>query len=442
MMTMSQVDAELARVSGEINRVNAEMAARGRSEYTPDEMVYLEDLLSQGETLQAHKRQLQADAIAARASQPVVNLPSPGNNWNATSGPLAGRPSVSGGTLASAHAPDHGWGSFGNFLGALKRQALGMGTDQRLYNSVSTLGTTQDGPSGGFAAPPEYAATISQVVMGEGSLVQRFSPVITGSGQVIYPVDETTAHGTSGIVAGWYAEGSTFTDKKPLLAQRTVTLQKAGVLVQLSDELVSDAPAIQQHVMLKIAEALAGTVNEAIVAGTGVAQPLGLKNAPGKITQAKSTAGVTSLQARDVLNMLSRLPTGAQRGAFWLCHNSVLPEIHALTFGTASTPLFTPDFRSSPAGKLLGLDIVSTEYCQSVNAAAGDIYLVAPSGYLLAVHSSGLRTAASIHMAFAQDLSSFRATYRVGGTPLASAPISRKNGALTLSHIIDLAVRS
>jgi HK97 family phage major capsid protein len=177
-------------------------------------------------------------------------------------------------------------------------------------------------------------------------------------------------------------------------------------------------------------------VNEALVTGTGVAKPLGLLSAPGLITQAKSTS---TLAAIDLAAMLSRLLPQAVGDSFWLMHSSVLPKIWTLVL--SNMPVYATDFRQSPYGTLLGRPVFTSEFCSDYNTL-GDLFLVSPSGYLLAVKAGGVSTAASLHWAFSQDVSSFRCTMRVGGTPLASAATARKNGTTTLGHIVAMGVRS
>jgi HK97 family phage major capsid protein len=272
--------------------------------------------------------------------------------------------------------------------------------------------------------------------MGEDSLVAKFNPMLTGSNQVVIPVDETTGYGTSGIYGEWLAEAGAYTDRKPVLQQRTVTLNKVGVMVQLSDELANDAPAIQSFVMRKAAETITSKVNEALVTGSGVGKPLGLLSAPGLITQAKSAS---TLAAVDLASMLSRLLPQAVNDSFWLVHSSVLPKIWTLVL--SNMPVYATDYRQSPYGTLLGRPVYTSEFCSDYNTL-GDLFLVSPSGYLLAVKAGGVQTSASVHWAFSQDVQSFKAGMRVGGTPLASAATARKNGTNTLGHIVAMGVRS
>ncbi len=47
----------------------------------------------------------------------------------------------------------------------------------------------------------------------------------------------------------------------------------------------------------------------------------------------------------------------------------------------------------------------------------------------------------SMHLWFDQGATAFRWTFRIGGQPWLSAPISRKNGSNTLSHFVALQTR-
>jgi HK97 family phage major capsid protein len=428
--TLSQKRAE---VVGDIEAIKASVAAANRVEFTDDEATKVDTLVAQAEHLSNQIDRLKKTE-ALSASMSVTEPRQVQAIAQSATAPV--RPVFTGGTAVSATFANHGFTrGFSEFLSAVKNAAFGR-TDQRLLNAISTYGGEGVGPDGGFAVPQEFATRITEVVTGEDSLVSKFNPVLTAGNQLVLPTDETTPYGTSGIYAEWLGEATALTDRKPVLNQITVTLNKVGVMVSLSDELASDAPAVQTHVMSKVASSITAKVNEAIMNGTGVAKPLGLLKAPGLVTQAKST---TVLAAVDLAAMVSRMVPSSLGNSFWLCHSSFLPKVWALTIG--NFPAFVPDFRLSPYGTILGRPVFVTEYAQDYNTA-GDVMLVSPDGYVLAMKSSGIQTSASIHWAFNQDLNTFKATLRVGGTPLAKAAITRKNGSTTLGHIIALEARS
>jgi HK97 family phage major capsid protein len=430
---------KLAQITADAKAIENSVAAAGRVEFTDDEQAKLNELHAAFEATEAqialHERNAKIEAAAAT---PVPTKVSPS--------PVSATPVPAYGTAArtqavSASHQNHGFTrGISEFFGAVKAAAYGK-YDQRLLNAVTTYGG-ENGPggdSGGFAVPPQFAAAITEIVTGEDSLVSKFNPIMTSSNQVVLPTDETTPYGTSGIYAEWLGEAATMTARAPSLKQVTVNLWKVGALVHLSDELVEDAPAIQSHVTRKVAAAIAAKVNEAIMNGDGLAKPLGLLKAPGLVTQAKSASGSTVIAAKDPANMISRMIPESFNNSFFLAHNTVLPYLWTLTLG--QMPVYAQDFRQSPYGSLLGRPVFVSEFCQDYNTA-GDIMLVSPDGYAVAIKAGGIQTAASIHFAFDQGLQSFRATMRVGGAPLAQAAVSRKNGSSTLSHIVALAARS
>ena len=423
-----------ASALADIEAIKAAQAAAHRVEFTTEETEQMNGLFAKIDGLNAqidmHEK---SEKLAAAGSQPQARLVATDSFTGTQS---STRPSITGGTSVSAQFGNQGFTrGFSEFLNAVKMSSYGK-TDARLLNAVTTYGGEQTGSDGGFAVPPDFATSITQVVIGEDSLVGKFNPIMTSGNQLVLPTDETTPYGTTGIYAEWLNEASAMTDRKPALNQLTVTCQKVGAMVQLSDELAADGPAIQSHVLRKVGDAITSKVNEAIVFGNGVAKPLGLNNAPGLVTQAKSGA---SLAAVDLASMLSRMVPQSVNNCFWLVHSSVLPKVWTLTLG--QMPIFVSDFRQSPYGTILGRPVFVTEYCSDYNTL-GDIVLVSPDGYVLAVKAGGVQTAASIHFAFNQDIQSFRAIMRVGGQPLAKAAISRKNGSTTLSHIVNLQVRS
>jgi HK97 family phage major capsid protein len=429
--------AKLAQITADAKAIEAAAQAAGRAEFTDDETTNLNALHAAFENCEKqiamHERNAAIEASAATLVPPKTG-PAPAQTLPAY-GTAARTQAV------SASYQNHGFvRGFSEFVSAVKMAAYGK-LDQRLLNAVTTYGgesTVGGGTDGGFAVPPQFAAAITEVVLGEDSLVAKFNPIMTSSNQVVLPTDETTPYGTSGIYAEWLGEASAMTSRAPSLKQVTVNLHKVGALVHLSDELVEDAPAIQSHVTRKVGQAIAAKVNAAIMNGDGLAKPLGLLKAPALVTVTKTGSG-TPIASGDLPAMIGRIVPGSFGNSFWLCHNTVLPKVWTLTLG--NFPVMVQDFKTSPYGNILGRPVYVTEFAQDYNTA-GDIMLVSPDGYVVAIKAGGLQTAASIHFAFDQNLQSFRTTLRVGGAPLAAAAITRANGSATLSHIVCLGVRS
>ena len=411
---MQDIGRKLSDVNEEARIIIADAEAQGR-DLTDSEQLDLRKLHAQFESLTA---QFQAAEMDDKLSAPKGSAPHlPFARSNNTGG----------------------FRSIGQYLLAVKN-AAGGNYDQRLIslsNAVSTYGNEQLGPDGGFAVPSDWRNTIMELVTGEGTLVNAFNPLVTPSNMITLPVSETTAHGSTGITAAWTGEGGTITASKPLLKQVNISLYKVAALVHASDEILEDNPAMNGYIAREMARKIRGVVEDALVAGDGVGKPTGLLNGPGLVTVDNAT---TVLSTTDLGNMVARLTPGSFDRAFWLCHTSALPHLWSLQVGT-STPVLVPDYTKSPYGTILGRPVLTSEGCSDYNTK-GDLFLVDPVGYALAVKSSGLRTDATIGFAFDQGLQSFRAQFRIGGQPLLSAPVARKNGSATLSSVVCLDVRS
>ena len=174
--------------------------------------------------------------------------------------------------------------------------------------------------------------------------------------------------------------------------------------MHVSDELLEDNPTVSNYVIALLAKKIRGVVEAALVAGDGVGKPTGFLNGPGLVTVDNAT---TVLDPKDLGNMIARLTPGSFERSFWLCHTSVLPHLWQLAVGT--TPVLQPDYRRSPYGTILSRPVLTSEACSDYNTK-GDLFLVDPAGYGLAVKSSGLKTDTSIHFQFDQQVQSFRAT--------------------------------
>lgn len=330
--------------------------------------------------------------------------------------------------------PDYGFKNMAEYLSAVRSASLGRLDPRLVSNAVTTLGGENFGADGGFAIPPDFRPGIQQAWESDENISRLFTPIITGSNIVTLVTDETTPHQTSGgILGGWLDEGGTSSPTKPLIKQVNVVLRKVAALVHLSEEVMYDAPVLQSYVSAKMGQKLSSLVSDAIVNGDGNGKPQGILNSPAKVQVTRGTA--STVKAADVSGMVSRLRPGSFGKAFWLAHTSVLPQLWTMTIG--QMPIYAPNFKDSPFGTLLGRPLYISEYAQSMGTS-GDIILVNPDGYAFAQHANGVQQMATIGFAFDQGLQSFRAVIRVGGTPLLSAALARKNGSETLSDFVVL----
>ena len=463
MNEIEKLKARLIELHEITNGIQAKADAAGR-DLTVDEQTELDNVMAEFDTVEADigRRQRILDQQARLATpQPRKAAPNP-----IASAAPAGDPAAS----AQPRAGDNGlrntvlstveqrarWGfsNFGEFCAAVRKGVTNPGQmDQRLIQNAaaSTYGSEGAGADGGFAVPPEWRAEIMAAVEGEDSLMARCDQQTVAGNSITFPVDETTAwQTTGGILSYWDTEAAAMTQSKPSLKDLTLKLNRLTCLVPVTEELLEDAPAMAGYVTRKAGEKLAFKVNDAIINGTGVGQPLGIMNAPCKVQVSKISSQVAdTIHAKNIVTMWSRLPAASQRNAVWLVNQDCLPQIYQLGFavtdgtttnvGAGALYMGPGQMQNAPSGTLLGRPIVVTEACAAIGDV-GDIILADMSKYLLA-KKGAMRADTSMHLWFDQNITAFKFVMRMNGQPWLSAAIARRNGSNTLSHFVYLEAR-
>lgn len=435
MSRMETLTQQAAQIDGDIRSIQAAVEAENRVS-TPEELTKVAELNAQFDVVSKEIEQLkQTEARAAVLSQPAPRVTKPMDSVSTTAQPVAGATSISGGTPVAHNYGNHGFKSgVGEFLVKVREAKLTGRTDPRLMvNAVTTFGGEGVGADGAFALPPDFVRTIMDSVMPQESFLRAMNPVNTNSTTLVVPVNENPAWGSSGITSAKTAEGAAITASKPALKEVRVTLYKAASLVHVSEEALSDIPFLASWVMTQMGDHLRYQLENWVINGTGEGEPLGIRNANALIALADVDSDATTIGAGQVLSMEASLLPG--NGAFFVGSPTVLPAIATMKTGSAGFPLFQPDMTVATKQAILGRPFYRSEACPVLNTA-GDLILVQPSGYMLALKAGGVQTATTVGFAFDQDLQSFRATLRVGGAPLLSAKVTRANGSTYASHFV------
>lgn len=362
----------------------------------------------------------------------------------------AGRARASVPAQAKDHRDTGKWGfrSQGEFLAAvIKSSGKGATADPRLIaNAPSTYGSEGAGADGGFAVPPDFRTAIVQKVMAEDSLLGRTDQMTTSSNSITVPTDETTPWQTSGgIQAYWESEGGQKQQSKPALTEKTVKANKIIALVPMTDELLQDAPSMASYVSSKAPQKIDFKVNDAILNGTGVGQPLGFLKSGALVTvNPESGQAADTVRFENIVNMYTRMTSEGKRRGVWVVNSDVEAQLMRMQFpgtGTA-VPVYLPPggLSAQPYGTLMGRPVITTEAAPALGDL-GDISFVDMSQYMSVVKAGGVRQDVSIHLFFDYDITAFRFVLRVGGQPWWNAPITRLNG-LSRSPFVTLGARA
>lgn len=342
--------------------------------------------------------------------------------------------------------PRRGFRSFGEFAQSVQAAAAqGARPDQRLMIGAAapgTVGNEGTGQDGGFLVPPQFSSDIWQLSLGEDSLLPLTDNTEVTGNSMVFPKDETTPWSTDGVRAYWQAEATAVNATKPKIGTTQMRLHKLMALVPLTDELLADANALQSYLPKKVANSIMWKTNESILFGTGVGQPLGALASKAIVTVAKESGQATAtLLSQNISKMVSRLPSGSLRNAFWMMNNDVLPALDNLTLG--NYPIYMPvsqGVQASPYGMLKGRPVNVSQHAASFSSQ-GDLILVDLSYYRTITKAGGMETATSMHLYFDADATAFRTTFRIDGQPALLNPINPAKGSNTLSPFVQLGAR-
>lgn len=440
MKTLTQYREDIKGLLAEVANVRARCTAENRDP-VPLEVKRMNDLMTDVEEIEAIVAGLdRQEKFQARMDEPQ--------------GPPQTRQSQS-----QARPPERcrdRFGSFGEQLVAVVRAAGGRGAvDPRLLNiQAAATGLGESVPSdGGFLVQQDFATEILQDTFSTGILARRCrqQPISSNANGIKIPgVDETSRASTryGGVLAYWKGEAESPTATKPKFRIIDLNLKKLIGLCYATDELMTDAAALESFIRQAFPGEFGFQLDDAIINGGGGAQPLGVLNSGALVSVSKEAgqAGSTIL-AENIINMYSRMFASSLDRAEWFVNQNTIPQLFTLSLavGTGGVPLFMPagGIGNQPYNMLLGRPIVPIEQCASLGTVGDIIFADFGRGYVLA-QKSGIQADMSIHVQFLQDESVFRFILRVDGQPVrASALTPYKGGATsTQSHFVALATRA
>ena len=234
--------------------------------------------------------------------------------------------------------------------------------------------------------------------------------------------DPTNARPTSGIAnVTIIGEAGTKPILEPAFSQRVLTMYKYAAAAQIGDETIADdfTGDIQPVVTSLVGGQVMNAMNEHMtIDGTGLGMPLGALNPanPALLTLDRQTANTFTTQ--DAFTMYSYHTHGPN--SYWLVSRRTMPYIFALALpaGTTGTAFvtFLTDLCGKPGTTLLGIPVIESDLLPTAGQT-GDINLINPDFYAVGLRAQ-LTVESSIHVAFFQDVMSYRFFARGGGIPI------------------------
>jgi len=407
---------------------------------------------------QEYDAAVEADQKTARALALKEHRAGLNNRPSATEimgrSPLARITSVFDLTMAD---PRRGFGHMGEF--ALKvmdayNPSMGPVDDRLLKIQAAASGMNQGiGSQGGYLIPPEFSTQIWDGLNAMPDNLMQYCDVypVTGS-SLTFPANAETSRATGsrygGIRAYWLAEAAQMTQSMPTFRQMKLEPHKLGVLVYATDELMSNATALDTYIRRAAGEEIMWLVNDSIISGSGTGMPLGVLNSSCLITVLKESSQLAdTFQLENVNKMYGRMHARARNGARWFINQDVEPALEGLNavVGTGGLPVYIasptgfPNVAEAPQNRLKGRPVQPIEYCKTLGDK-GDVIFANLSYYAVGIRG-GINEAMSIHLRFDYDEVAFRFLFSVDGQPWLQQPLTPAYSALTLSPFVTLETR-
>jgi len=361
-------------------------------------------------------------------------------------GAITGRTTAGAPNLATDPARGFtGPNALAEFAIAVRRAQKG-NIDRRLIEGGLWVNGLQAAPSNyhqesgtteGAMVPPAIASAIWTLVMSDPLMALLTIEPTEGNSVDLYG-DETTPWGATGVLAAWRAEAAQLSPSKLVTNPKQVRLHELAAFVLATEELVEDAPRLNDRLTVKAPSAIRWKMIEAFVFGTGAGQPLGWSHAnyAGKVALSRKTGA--QVNPDDVVNMYARmLRQDGPDNTFWVGNPDILPDL-ILRSTIGNVPIWMPPtgLAAAPNGTLMGRPLFWSDHAQT-KGTAGDLQYVNPDGYY-AIQKGTTKFDVSIHLYFDYAITAFRWLVRVGGLPLLTAPVSPAKGSNTRSHFVVL----
>ena len=429
------LEAERARLKAEGNAIHT--LAEGAGAYTDEQRTRRDAIIGRLDALDGDiaAESAMADMLRAAPAVPAAEGP-PG---------VAGFESLGQQLQAVANAAKNP-NATDPRLWAINRDALGINAAVPGTGSNETVGF-----DGGFAVQKDFAPGILDRILGGSQVAQycdtrEVGPGFNGTAWNI--IDETSRVDGSrggGVQAYWVAEGASITASRPKMARMELQLGKLAAMWYATDELLSDAVALESFGDAEFVDELAFKLDDAIIEGTGAGLPQGILNATALVSVAKETGQTAAtVLAENVVKMWTAMSPLSKGRSAWYINNEVWPQLYQLAFaiGTGGVPMYMlpGGLVNAPGGTLMGRPVREIEQASAVGTV-GDIILADMSRYML-LRKGAVQRATSLHVAFLTDETAFRWILRINGRPKPVAALTPFKGSRTTSPFVALATRS
>lgn len=231
----------------------------------------------------------------------------------------------------------------------------------RSISNVLREGTKEDG---GYLVPEEYDTRLIDV-LNDNNIVRQVATQITTSGEHKINVAATKP------AAAWMEEGGTLNFGDATFSQIMLDAFKLGVGVQITEELLYDnAFNLDNWIINEFGKALANAEEDAFLNGTGGTQPTGIFAANGGGTVCSTLTA--ALISDDLITLVYSLKRPYRKNAKFIMNDKTIAQLRKLKYGGSQEYIWQPSYQSGEPDKLLGYDVLTSEYAPEDAIAFGD----------------------------------------------------------------------
>ena len=333
----------------------------------------------------------------------------------------------------------YGDDKLGKYNGAVARVMRG---DDSITRAVSTPDGMAENtaPDGGALIPPDFSNKVWERVYSADRPLSRCDTYTISGNTFTMPASAETSRVDGsrwgGVRGYWEGEAQQFTGSRPKYRDLNLKLKKLTVLIYATDELLEDAPVLEQRINKVAPQEIEFKITDALINGIGAGIPQGVLIDPGMITVAKDTGQASkTITYNNVVNMYKAVFADCRPRLCWFYNQEIENQLEtlALPVGTGGIPMFVQDSRGLYGGAaaaspfatipmLKGRPMYALEQCPGLGLP-GDLILVDMSQMLVAM-KSGIQSAVSIHLKFDYNESVFRFIYRLDAQGTWSAPLT------------------
>ncbi len=239
------------------------------------------------------------------------------------------------------------------------------------------------------------------------------------------PVLNQGADGTfAGIQFYWPEEGGDVTTSEPSLRAGTWTPHECIAAWTISKKVLRNAPAYNGLLEVIYRKAMNAQLDYLTIRGDGRGKPLGIRNAPCKVTVARTTANY--VKWTDVVAMEQRVVPSMLPYCRWLAGTTVRSQITGMVDDQKRPVYGSSDVSEKRPNTLDGIPVKYTQNCAALGSE-DDLMLVAPPAYLLK-RGYGPAMAISEERYAEKGLVLVMLLFNLDGQPWADVPLTLDDG--------------